>query len=147
MSEETKEQLQRQIDEEMSTITACNARAADLRKALSLIKDKPRHGDYGDRTYEEFVLLESRGYRIDSGMHIQASSLRTFSNPFESHQGNSVIRGNIFDDLKAAGPDGILLPLTREEAESLLRNGRYKGYQNVDAKIKAKLKQHHEQVD
>ena len=143
MSEETKKDLQRQIDEEENTITACNARAADLRKALSLIKDKPepRQGDYG---------CGSGGFsrvcvRTSGTKNVIGASLGDTMYPISSE--GYTWQGNIFDDLKAAGPDGILLPLTREEAESLLRNGRYKGYHNVDAKIKAKLKQHHEQVD
>ena len=113
MSEETKKDLQRQIDEEENTITACNARAADLRKALSLIKDKPklRHGDYGPNENMGQINMMLRRYAGDTFRICGSSCLGDDTCTTRL----SEVQGNIFDDLKAAGPGGILLPLTKEE--------------------------------
>jgi len=110
MSEETKKDLQRQIAEEENTITACNARAADLRKALSLIKDKPepRLGDYVD-FYGKPRLIAKNSDGKFAGHEESGQQSGTANCP------GYKLLGNIFDDLKAAGPDGILLPLTKEE--------------------------------
>ena len=144
MSEETKKDLQRQIDEEENTITACNARAADLRKALSLIKDKPklRHGDYGPNENMGQINMMLRRYAGDTFRICGSSCLGDDTCTTRL----SEVQGNIFDDLKAAGPDGILLPLTRDEAIEFMDHRRGELYcfgpsfDSLKTRIIAKLK-------
>ena len=138
MSQETKEQLQRQIDEELSTITACQSRAADLRKALSLIKDKPepRHGDYGIHPFGDCSVLIARGNEHVK-YELWAIGCR---GEMQGDPKEKKIIGNIFDDLKAAGPGGALIPMSRDEMKAHLKTAGYDGYREVDERIEAKLK-------
>ena len=136
MSQETKEQLQRQIDEELSTITACQSRAADLRKALSLIKDKPepRQGEYGySKGGWGRVCVQDSGTK-----NVIGATLGDTMYPINT--ADYTWTGNIFDDLKAAGEGGILLPLTRDEAVFIATKCYTPNYQNIWDKAKAKLK-------
>ena len=138
MSEETKKDLQRQIDEEENTITACNARAADLRKALSLIKDKPepRQGEYGYGKWGwSHVCVKDGGTK-----NVIGASLGDTMYPINTADFTYTWTGNIFDDLKAAGEGGILLPLTRDEAVFIATKCYTPNYQNIWDKAKAKLK-------
>ena len=136
MSQETKEQLQRQIDEELSTITACQSRAADLRKALSLIKDKPepRQGEYGySKGGWGRVCVQDSGTK-----NVIGATLGDTMYPINT--ADYTWTGNIFDDLKAAGPDGALIPMSRDEMKAHLKTAGYDGYREVDERIEAKLK-------
>ena len=141
MSEETKKDLQRQIDEEENTITACNARAADLRKALSLIKDKPepRLGDYVD-FYGKPRLIAKNSDGEFAGHEESGQQSGTADCP------GYKLLGNIFDDLNAAGPGGILLPLTKDEALDFMDHRRGDLYcfgpnfDSLKTRIEAKVK-------
>ena len=135
MSEKTVEQ----IDAEIQKLQDARAEVVRLNEAK-----KPRHGDYGFDDEGDSCFMTADWDNV-----VRYCGNVSMSNPDPSvpkYRKIAKIVGNIFDDLKAAGTDGILMPLTREEAEyfaglstplGLLGHGHAR---TAHERLKAKLK-------
>ena len=141
MSTETKGDILRQMEEETSTIEACQVRLHKLKAALEVIDSKPegRFGDYAINTETNTLRIYARGSLVDS--------IKDRYGPVIGNDGHGSVNynrykwlGNLGDDLKAAGKDGALIPMTRDEMEAHSRQAHYSGSGAVDKKIRAKLK-------
>lgn len=133
MSRETERELQEQIDR----------LEADLKKkrsALEVIKNKPkfRLGDFG--------YSNSQGDSQDG--RLVTSTTGEVSKPYATNIGSGTYQhnttpykwvGNIFDLLEEAGPDGVIVALTKDEIYGQLHSAGYSGCRGVDKKIKAAL--------
>ena len=129
MSDKTVEQ----IDAEIKKLQDAKAEVVRLNEAK-----KPMFGDYGVKDGEGALICHpERGTSYGTNNEVWLFSRQDLS---WGSPKSCVKLGNIFDDLEAAGPDGILLPLTKEEAEYVAARGAWYDERLIAIRNKAKAK-------
>lgn len=132
------EKTLKQIDAEIAELSRMRQKVVELNK-----KKKRRLGDYGfydcDGRNSDWPVLIARG---DSGVNYKLWSV----DRDDGMQGNPECKhivGNVFDDLAAAGPGGMLLPLRRGDVQWILdRNeGSVCVWRNEAMRIQKKVQQ------
>ena len=145
MSTETEKDLERQIEEHEEAIVEYQKlqriktnKVADLRTSLKVIRETPkkpelRHGDFGlySSQLDALVTEVMDGFQLWNKYHY----------PYPDGRAPDIhkILGNIFDLMEQAGPSGVIVALTKEEAEYVGQQCFRDYYPEVSKKVKAAL--------
>ena len=133
MSKKTEETIVDQMEAITLSIEEAQVKLAELATALKVIKEEPRHGDYGVSCCgRDFFVV--RDYQT-----LELRRCGSETTAMVGVRGDDKILGNVVDLLKQAGDGGVLIALTEKEAKWMANPGQGQWLSPIGQSIEAKV--------